>query len=168
MSRIQGTVNSMARPRAGVTFWDRANNIKIDENGCHNFLGHLNDDGYARINKDGKLVFVHREIWIKHNGEIPDKMCVCHKCDNPKCLNIGHFFLGTHAENMADRKIKGRCSDNRGAKNPSAKLSESQVIDIKNRIAAGKETCYAIAREYGVKGETILHIKNGHTWRHIA
>jgi len=133
-----------------------------------NFLGHLNQDGYARIRKDGKLVFVHREVWIKHNGEIPDKMCICHKCDNPKCINIEHLFLGTHAENMADKKLKGRNSDNKGEKHPCAKLNESQVIDIKKRIALGKDTCYAIAREYGVKGETILHIKNGHSWRHIA
>lgn len=158
----------MARPKNGVTFWDRANNIQVDENGCYNFLGHLNDDGYGRIRKDGKLVFVHREIWLKHNGEIPKDMCVCHECDNPKCLNIEHLFLGTHADNMADRKKKGRCSDNKGEKNPSVKLTEQQVRDIKMRISLGKDACYAIAREYGVTGETILHIKNGRSWRHVA
>ena len=157
----------MARPRAGVTFWDRVqtNTVKR-ESGCHEFVGFRNHDGYGRINKEGRLVFVHRAVWENTNGKIPLGMCVCHTCDNPSCVNQDHLFLGTHADNMKDKARKGRVTNGVGSKNPSAKLKDSDIPIIRARITSG-EACYDIAKEYGVTGETILHIKHNRTWTHI-
>ena len=156
----------MARPKAGTTFWDRVHSqLSLNDNGCHIFSGHKDECGYGRIYKDGKYVRIHRAKWELYNGEIPDGMCICHKCDNPACVNINHLFIGTHAENMKDRANKGRYNAV-GSKNTSAKLKEEDIPIIKSRIRNG-ETCYAIARDYGVTGETILHIKHGRNWQHV-
>jgi hypothetical protein len=56
----------------------------------------------------GKRVAVHRLAWEFSNGEIPQGMFVCHRCDNPKCFEVSHLFLGTAADNMADKIAKGR------------------------------------------------------------
>ncbi len=135
--------------------------------GCFEFYGSLNQDGYGRIPVNKKLVFVHRELWRQIKGEIPAGMCVCHHCDNPCCVNLQHMFLGTHQDNMADRKRKKRYSVKYGDDNPVSKLKESDIPVIRERIKNGHE-CYQIGREYGVTGEAILAIKHGRTWKHVC
>lgn len=163
-----GRVINMARPFKGTTFWDRVNSqLSIKDNGCVEFMGCRDACGYGRINKDGKLVRIHRETWIKERGEIPEGMCVCHKCDNPPCINIEHLFLGTHKENMVDKKSKGRNANTNGEKNPSSKLKSEDIPEIRSRIMSG-ETCYGIAKDYGVTGEAILSIKHERTWNSVT
>lgn len=158
----------MARPKNGVSFWDRVSSqMRLGENGCHEFTGNRDENGYGRIRRGDRLVRLHRAKWELCYGEIPPGMCVCHKCDNPPCINQNHLSLGSHQDNMKDRSAKGRCASATGSQNNSAKLTESDVVVIKQRIASG-EACYAIARDYSVSGEAILRIKNGHSWRHVA
>lgn len=85
-------------------------------NGCLEWTGHTDRDGYGRIQINGKPARVHRFAWELANGPIPDGLSVLHHCDNPPCGQTeptegypdGHLFLGTHVENMADRSAKGR------------------------------------------------------------
>lgn len=78
-----------------------------DTNGCINWNGiKKNTAGYVEY--DGKSIRSHRAAWMLKNGAIPNQLCVCHKCDNPSCVNIDHLFLGYHATNMRDMMEKGR------------------------------------------------------------
>lgn len=157
----------MARPKAHETFLYRVfKQVRPTTKGCVEFFGYLSDDGYGRINKDGNLVYIHREIYRHFKADFDKSLSVCHHCDNPCCVNHNHLFLGTHKQNMEDKARKGRVTNVVGGKNPSAKLQEKDIPIIRERIKNGI-TCYQIAREYGVKGETILSIKNGRTWRHV-
>lgn len=75
---------------------------------CLVFTGSRNEDGYGSISVGGRMVKTHRLAWELIIGPIPDGMVVCHRCDNPPCCYVDHLFLGTVADNNADRHIKGR------------------------------------------------------------
>jgi len=75
--------------------------------GCIEWQGSKSDD-YSQVWYQKKSWSVHRLVWTLEKGEIPDGLCVCHKCDNRKCINIEHLFLGTHQDNMRDKIQKGR------------------------------------------------------------
>ena len=157
----------MARPFKHETFLYRVyKNVRPTVSGCVEFTGCKSDDGYGRINKNGKLVYIHREIFKEFNGDFDAKLSVCHKCDNPSCINPNHLFLGTHTDNMRDMFSKGRRRITSGEKSAKAKLRDLDIPVIRQRIASG-ESCYGIARDYGVNGETILHIKHGRSWASV-
>lgn len=157
----------MPRPRKHETFLYRVyKKVRPMQNGCFEFYGHLNQDGYGRINKNGKLVYIHRELWKMFRGDIPKNICICHKCDNPSCVNLHHMFIGTHADNMADRKTKKRYAVHIGSKNGSSRLKEKDIPVIRDLIAKGESFVY-IANIYGVSEPNIRHIKNGKIWKHV-
>lgn len=117
--------------------------------------------GYGKLNARGMGTMAHRLTWMVHNGEIPVGMIVCHRCDNPPCCNPAHLFLGTNADNMADKVAKGRQSRLPGEKSGTAKLTWEKVREI--RAAAGPYK--PIAMFYGISETNVCMIKNGHTWR---
>jgi hypothetical protein len=94
-------------------------------------------------------------------GEIPHKMQVCHKCDNPACINPEHFFLGTNQDNMKDMVNKNRQA--KGIKKWSAKLTEQQVCEIIRDSRARKD----IQKDYDVSKACIQGIKSGRKWKHL-
>ena len=77
-------------------------------NGCLEWTGSLNVGGYGLVGAGGKVFMAHRLAWILVNGPISDGMCICHTCDNRPCCNVEHLWLGTKADNNADRDAKGR------------------------------------------------------------
>lgn len=102
-------------------------------------------------------------------GEDPGQMLVLHSCDNPPCCNPAHLWLGTNADNTADKLQKGRArtGDQRGTKNGNARLDEAKVTAIWQDIQAGKSNT-AIAAKHGMTHSLISRIRLGLTWRHVT
>jgi hypothetical protein len=95
------------------------------------------------------------------HGEIPERSYVCHKCDTPSCINPDHLFIGTAAENNRDMAAKGR--NLFGSKVTTAKLTESQVMEIRRSTG----TCKKLATAFGVSVSAISHIRTGQRWRQL-
>ena len=139
---------------------------------CKNWGGYILPNGYGQFwDKERKQnVLVHRFFFEKLVGPIPDGMQVCHHCDNKRCINVDHLFLGTQSDNMRDCVKKGRWKNNwphhLGEKHPSAKLTQKQVEDIRTRYSAGGTTLKELAKEFGVCFQTISWITTRGTWNY--
>jgi len=142
-----------------LEFWS----MPEPNSGCQLWLGHVNVWGYGAMRHAGKMRRVHRLAWIVANGEIPEGMHVCHRCDVPTCINPHHLWLGTHDENMADKAVKGRAYIMLGIQQPLAKLTDERVREIRNSTLSLRH----FAQKFGVTYTAVRHARIGHTWRHL-
>ncbi len=135
-------------------------------NGCIEFTGSKNWFGHGEIAFRGGKYRAHRLAYIEYVGPIPNGMVVCHKCDNPSCINPDHLFIGTQADNLRDAINKNRMKapNPKGEKHGLSKLTDEHVIAIRN----DNRTQRAIAADYGVHQTTIKNIKLKRTWRHVG
>ncbi len=139
------------------------------ENGCWEWQGYRDKDGYGNFgvkvagNRPYWPVRAHRYAWMQVHGEIPNGMVVCHRCDNPSCVNPEHLFLGTPADNMHDRDKKGRARDSRGEKSGNHKLTEKDVHAIRSSCLSRAE----LARMYNLNWQTVADIVARRRWRHV-
>lgn len=136
---------------------------------CWPWTGARSPLGYGRthvyIDGQRKSRNAHQAVWLVERGPIPPGQCVLHRCDNRACCNPAHLFLGTQAENTADRHAKGR--DARGARNTKTKLSPEQVAEIRQLHASGRSAA-SIARDFGVWSTSIDRIVRGKNHRILA
>lgn len=156
----------MFNPTEITSFWAKVQVSEPDE--CWIWTGAIGKQGYGNWNTGGKTWRVARASWTIAHGPIPEGNCVCHTCDNPPCVNPGHLFLGTPADNMADMTEKGRRARKgpSGERNSHAKLTASQVLEIRNAHANGARQV-DLQRQYGMSRTTIFGIVHRILWNHI-
>lgn len=140
------------------------NTIKMD-NGCIQWSKFTDKNGYGHTYMNGKNAWAHRVSYILHVGDIPPKMCVCHTCDNPPCVNPDHLFLATNGDNIRDAKRKGRTAKG-GDRHATAKLTEDDVQMIWCLIDGGFSQ-RKISKAFKVSQRAIGYILNGKNWGHI-
>lgn len=137
----------------------------IDPLSCWDWTGYRNSRGYGVIGYQGGSQLAHRIAYMLLVGPIPTDLIVCHTCDNPACINPSHLFIGTPADNAADRDAKGRSA--RGEKNSQVKLSAQEVLEIRAKYATCSITQASLAIEYNVHNGTISNIVLRQTWKHL-
>lgn len=140
---------------------------------CIEWTASCGSGGYGQFNAGtvaGRKIIVraHRFAWIARNGTIPAGMVVCHQCDNRRCVNPDHLFLGDYAANNRDMHSKGRGhvfdgTHILGSKNCNAKLTAEKVARIRQLLDAGAKGS-DVARAFGVTNANISSIRLGKTW----
>lgn len=129
-------------------------NIEIDpDSSCWNWTGRRMY-GYGIVSWSGTQIGAHRASAMMFVGD-PSSKCVCHKCDNRKCVNPKHLFLGSRRDNMHDARRKGR--------HPFSKLTESQALRVIDMLSNGV-TQRRIAGLFGVSQAAISKINRGESW----
>lgn len=162
------------KPTNEERFWSKVHKSE----GCWEWQGGLNTYGYGRFFPSGtrKECYAHRYSYFLAHGALP-ALSVLHSCDNPKCVNPAHLSEGTQAENMRDAAKKGRIYrrtfvDTSGApiyigeRHSQAKLTAANVIEIRQRSAAGEST-RSLAKSYQVKRSAIWLIVKRRNWKHV-
>lgn len=158
------------RTKAGIQKFIESRVFKIPaDNGCWWWLGPVDRKGYGSLfwRRPGMpgQTRAHRVAFIVYHGE-PGSLHVCHTCDNPGCVNPEHLFLGTAADNMADKVAKGRQA--KGVDIASNKLTEDQIREIRRiYVRGGLLTQGDLASRYGVGQQHISDIVNSKRWSYI-
>lgn len=141
--------------------------VDIDvSTGCWNFRNRSSPStkpsrNYGRYDSGGKSYLAHRKAFELYNGEIPHGMIVCHHCDNPKCCNPNHLFLGTFKDNIQDALKKGRLPS--GPDSALSKLNRDQVLSIRADPRSTRE----LAAAFGVHHSSIHSLKSGKTYSSV-
>lgn len=151
-------------------FWTKVTQGEPDA--CWEWQGARDSLGYGffRVTPGETMRRSHRVAWELTNGPILSGLLVCHQCDNPPCCNPAHLFLGTNADNMADRNHKGRttkgrvlhCGESSGR---STKLTLAEVEAIVAAYAAGGISQESLGHLHGVSQTQIGRIIRGERWR---
>ncbi len=169
-------------------FWRRVE--VLDSASCWLWTGAKDGDGYGKVKTPtiaGRrwILGAHRVSFFLENGPFDASLCVCHRCDVPLCVNPSHLFLGTHADNVADRLRKGRGSSGakhslvvrsrtsvkwnpkRGATNKLAKLTDEKVRAARLLYASGDFSQRDLGRMFDVSHVVMGKALRRETWEHV-
>jgi hypothetical protein len=141
--------------------------VVSDGDACWEWMGTRDKNGYGSFRASGKTYKAHRVSWSFYFGDVPDGLDVLHKCDNPKCVNPYHLFLGTDVENAHDRAVKGRAYKPVGELCVHAKLTNEKVLKLRAEYACGGITYSELGKKYCIDSGTASRIVNRKTWKHI-
>jgi len=133
--------------------------VTVTVNGCWELNMTRNKAGYTYVGWKGKPMLGHRFFYAAYNGPIPERLQVCHRCDNPSCVNPEHLFLGTPRDNMVDMTRKGR-----GRPHDNSRINNDIALAIRTRYADGVRPS-RLASDYGINRRTIWQIVTGQTWK---
>ena len=166
-------------------FWSYVDQRGPDE--CWLWKGVIHPKGYGRLSirldKGQRIVQAHRVAYFLGHGVDPGTLCCCHRCDVRNCVNPSHIFLGTYADNIKDAVSKGRMhgpiGDNhawkrnpeavlRGERNGHAKLTETEVIEIRTLYASGAWLQRDLATKFGLRLNAINRIICRKRWAHVV
>jgi hypothetical protein len=141
-----------------------------DEDSCWNWTASVDKDGYGLFNSDSERR-AHRFAYVREFGGDISGLCICHRCDNPSCVNPKHLFIGTMADNMADMERKGRAR-HPGRKGSAShlkgrgpfKLTAEKAVQIASSVLSHRQ----LAALYGVDRTMIYQIKAGKSWSSVT
>lgn len=148
---------------------------------CRIYTGSKADKrGYGAFWLNGRNIGAHRAAYLLFVGPVPKGLFVCHKCDNPSCVEINHLFLGTSLDNNRDMARKGRSATgdnngsrkyperlNRGVTHHFHKLTDKDVLIILRLYTENWGSQYDIAKRFGVSRGTVANILKRKTWQHL-
>lgn len=134
--------------------------------GCTEWTGRIDRHGYGRFRSpSGRVVQAHRAAWEIANGQIPDGLYVLHTCDNRRCVNPSHLFLGTRKDNNNDMLIKKRGA--RGEKNGNAKLTKPSVEFIRSEFLSRRMSSLELGKKYGIGRNYVYQLVHSNRWKHV-
>jgi hypothetical protein len=143
--------------------------IKISNDGCWNWVGGKDKDGYGMFWTEGRNMRAHRFALLSKvdpDGETDySSMFACHTCDNTDCVNPDHLYFGTCRENILDMLKRGRGSC--GEKNGNTSLTDDDVLKIRSAYRNSKVTSRQLAKQFNIGKSTVLRIIHGKSWKHI-
>lgn len=153
-----------------TAFWSKVD-IQKDKKKCWEWRGARKPKGYGNVRVNKRYMQAHRVAFELAHGKIPDGFMICHICDNPSCCNPSHLMLGNAKSNAADMLIKGRQRDKttaaRGSVNGMSKITEADVLKIRDLYSRKSNNQYELAEMFGVSQPCIGSIVRNETWRHV-